>query len=231
LEKKKVAQLLNDPVFNTNVEIKGWVRTKRGSKSINFIALNDGTTIKSIQIVADVETIGDEVLKNISTGAALRIEGKTVESSGSGQAIEIVAEKIEIYGSADPETYPIQPKKHSFEFLRQNAHLRMRTNTFSAIMRLRHGMTFAIHQFFHSKGYYNLHTPIITASDAEGAGESFQVTNFDLNNVPKTEEGEIDFTKDFFGRVSNLTVSGQLEGELGAMALGGIYTFGPTFRD
>lgn len=230
MEKKKVSQLLENPVFDINVEIKGWVRTKRGSKSVNFIAINDGTTIKNIQIVADVETLGEDHLKDISTGAALRVTGKTVASSGSGQTIEVIAEHIEIYGLADPETFPIQPKKHSFEFLRQNAHLRMRTNTFSAVMRLRHGMTFAIHQFFHSKGYYNLHTPIITASDAEGAGEIFQVTNFDLQNIPKTENDEIDFSQDFFGRPANLTVSGQLEGELGAMALGGVYTFGPTFR-
>ncbi len=210
--------------------VKGWVRTKRGSKAVNFIALNDGSTINNIQVVADVEKIGEDVLKSVSTGAALAVQGEIVASQGSGQSIELVAEQITVLGEANPEEYPIQPKKHSMEFLRENAHLRMRTATFSAVMRIRHAMTYAIHTFFNNKGYYNLHTPIITSSDAEGAGEMFQVSTLNLKDTPLTEEGNVDFSQDFFGKPTNLTVSGQLEGELGAMALGGIYTFGPTFR-
>ena len=230
MARKKIIELINELPFNENVTVFGWVRTKRGSKNVSFVALNDGSTIKNIQIVFDATKFEESVLDKITTGAAIKVDGDTVESKGSGQAIEITANHVEILGEANPSTYPIQPKKHSFEFLRQNAHLRMRTNTFSAVMRLRHAMTYAIHTFFHQKGYYNLHTPIITASDAEGAGETFHVTNFELDSVPKTEEGTIDYSKDFFGRATNLTVSGQLEGELGAMALGGVYTFGPTFR-
>lgn len=230
LKRTVIKTLLAEGKAGEKAVVKGWVRTKRGSKAVNFIALNDGSTINNIQVVADVEKIGEDVLKAVSTGAALAVEGEIVESQGSGQSIEIVAEAITVLGEANPEEYPIQPKKHSMEFLRENAHLRMRTATFSAVMRIRHAMTYAIHTFFHNQGYYNLHTPIITSSDAEGAGEMFQVSTLDIKNPPLTEEGEVDFSQDFFGKPTNLTVSGQLEGELGAMALGGIYTFGPTFR-
>ena len=230
LERNKILDLLIEPLFDKELTVFGWVRTKRGSKNVNFIALNDGSTIKNIQVVVDVASFDETILKDITTGAALKVTGKLAKSDGSGQDIELIAEHITVLGVADPETYPIQPKKHSFEFLRQNAHLRIRTNTFSAVMRLRHAMTFAIHQFFNDRGFYNFHTPIITSSDAEGAGEMFHITNFDLKKIPLDEEGEVDFKEDFFGRAANLTVSGQLEGELGAMALGAIYTFGPTFR-
>jgi len=230
LKRTVIKELLSDGAAGSKVLAKGWVRTKRGSKNVNFIALNDGSTINNIQIVADVEKIGEDLLKLISTGACLSVEGELVESQGSGQSLELIAETIVVLGEANPDEYPIQPKKHSMEFLRENAHLRMRTSTFSAVMRIRHAMTYAIHTFFNNEGYYNIHTPIITSSDAEGAGEMFQVTALDLNNPPKNEEGKVDFSQDFFARPTNLTVSGQLEGELGAMALGGIYTFGPTFR-
>lgn len=230
LKRIKIKEILQTPVFGDVVELYGWVRTKRGSKNVTFIALNDGSTISNIQIVADAETFSEELLKDVTTGAALKITGKAIESLGSGQKVEIEATEIVVLGKADPEKYPIQPKKHSFEFLRENAHLRMRTATFSAVMRLRHNLAFAVNQFFHQKGFYYLHTPIITGSDCEGAGEMFQVTTMNLKNLPKTETGEIDFSEDFFGKATNLTVSGQLEGELGAMALGDVYTFGPTFR-
>ncbi len=226
----KITKLLTGELLNDNVLVKGWVRTKRGNKNVNFIALNDGSTINNIQIVADPAIITDEVLKDVTTGAAISVVGKVVESQGSGQSVELIAENIEVLGKADPEKYPLQPKKHSMEFMREIAHLRMRTSTFSAVFRVRHALSYAVHAFFNMKGFYNLHTPIITASDAEGAGEAFHVTNFDLNSIPKTEDGQVDYKKDFFGKETNLTVSGQLEGELGAMALGEIYTFGPTFR-
>ncbi|MDI9538072.1 MAG: asparagine--tRNA ligase, partial [Bacteroidota bacterium] len=192
--------------------------------------LNDGSTIHNLQIVADVEMFGDSLLRRVTTGAALAISGKLIASQGSGQAVELVADQIEVLGDCNADTFPLQPKKHSLEFLRENAHLRFRTNTFGAITRVRHAMIFAVHQFFTSKGFVNIHTPIITASDAEGAGEMFQVTTLDLDNIPRTEEGKIDFDQDFFGKATNLTVSGQLEGELAAMGMGEIYTFGPTFR-
>jgi asparaginyl-tRNA synthetase len=211
------------------VNLKGWVRTKRGSKHVSFIALNDGSTINSIQVVAE-EAISEDVLKTIHTGASISVVGKLVQSQGSGQAIELLAESIEVLGIADPEEYPLQPKKHSLEFLRENAHLRFRTNTFSAIFRIRHAMTFAVHSFFNSKGFSNVHTPIITGSDCEGAGEMFAVSTLDKKNTPLTEEGDIDYTQDFFGKETNLTVSGQLEAEMAALALGKVYTFGPTFR-
>ena len=211
------------------VNLKGWVRTKRGSKHVSFIALNDGSTINNIQVVAE-DAISEEVLKIIHTGASLSVVGKLVQSQGSGQAIELLAESIEVLGIADPDEYPLQPKKHSLEFLRENAHLRFRTNTFSAIFRIRHAMTFAVHSFFNSKGFSNIHTPIITGSDCEGAGEMFAVSTLDKKNTPLTEEGDIDYTQDFFGKETNLTVSGQLEAETYAMALGKVYTFGPTFR-
>lgn len=226
----KITKLLTGELLNENILVKGWVRTKRGNKNVNFIALNDGSTINNIQIVADPAIITDEVLKDVTTGAAISVVGKVVESQGSGQSVELIAENIEVLGKADPEKYPLQPKKHSMEFMREIAHLRMRTSTFSAVFRVRHALSYAVHAFFNMKGFYNLHTPIITASDAEGAGEAFHVTNFDLNSIPKTEDGQVDYKKDFFGKETNLTVSGQLEGELGAMALGEIYTFGPTFR-
>ncbi len=230
MERLKIKTLLAEDPTGQEVLVYGWVRTKRGSKSVNFIALNDGSTAHNIQVVAEVEIIGEEILKNVSTGAALKVSGKVSASTGSEQALEIQATEITVIGEANPEEYPIQPKKHTMEFLRQNAHLRMRTATFSAVMRIRHAMTFAIHNFYNDKGFFNLHTPIVTGSDAEGAGEMFHVTNFDLNNIPKTEEGAINYKEDFFGKATNLTVSGQLEGELGATALGAVYTFGPTFR-
>ena len=209
---------------------KGWVRTKRGNKNIAFIALNDGSTINNIQIVVETAKFNDDLLKKITTGACLAVRGDLVESVGSGQAVEIQAKDITVYGEADPDTYPLQKKGHSLEFLRTIAHLRPRTNTFGAVLRIRHAMAFAIHKYFNDKGFVYLHTPIVTASDCEGAGEMFQVTTLDLNNPPRKENGQIDYSQDFFGRQTSLTVSGQLEGELGAMALGEIYTFGPTFR-
>ena len=210
---------------------KGWVRTKRGNKEIAFIALNDGSTIKNIQIVVDKNPEMEAVLAKISTGACICVRGNLVESVGSGQAVEIRATEITVYGESDPMRYPLQKKDTSFEYLRTVAHMRPRTNTFGAVLRLRSQMAFAIHEYFHSKGFVYLNTPLITASDAEGAGNMFQVTTFDLNApLPKNKKGEIDYSKDFFGRRTSLTVSGQLEGELGATALGEIYTFGPTFR-
>ena len=209
---------------------KGWVRTKRGNKNVNFIALNDGSTINNIQIVVDVAAFDAELLKKITTGACIGVTGELVESLGSGQAVEIHAKNIEIFGECDPMRYPLQKKDTSFEYLRTVAHMRPRTNTFGAVLRLRSQMAYAIHDYFHKKGFVYLHTPLITASDCEGAGQMFQVTTLDLNNVPKNKKGEPDYSKDFFGKQTSLTVSGQLEGELGATALGEIYTFGPTFR-
>ena len=210
---------------------KGWVRTKRGNREIAFIALNDGSTIKNIQIVVDKTPETEGVLSKISTGSCICVEGTLVESIGSGQAVEIKAKDITVYGECDPMRYPLQKKDTSFEYLRTVAHMRPRTNTFGAVLRLRSQMAFAIHEFFHSRGFVYLHTPLITASDAEGAGNMFQVTTLDLNApLPRGKKGDIDYSKDFFGRRTSLTVSGQLEGELGATALGEIYTFGPTFR-
>ena len=230
MKRIKVKELLIAPVFGTDVLVKGWVRTKRGNKNIAFIALNDGSTINNIQIVADISSFDENLLKDITTGACIAVTGKLVESQGQGQNVEINAEKIELYGKSDAESYPLQKKGHSMEFLREHAHLRFRTNTFGAVFRIRHSMAYAIHKYFNDKGFYYLHTPIITGSDAEGAGEMFHVTTLDLKNLPLTEVGTIDFQNDFFGKETNLTVSGQLEGELGALALGEIYTFGPTFR-
>ena len=230
MKRLKIKEVLAGGEVGQQVLVKGWVRTKRGSKNVNFIALNDGSTINNLQVVADVEKFGEELLRDINTSAALGITGELVESMGSGQAVELVASEITIYGKADPEKYPIQPKKHSLEFLRENAHLRFRTATFSAVFRIRHAMAFAIHKYFNDKGFYYLHTPIVTASDAEGAGQMFRVSTLPAVNPPLTAEGEIDYAQDFFGRATNLTVSGQLEGELGATALGEVYTFGPTFR-
>lgn len=230
MERTKVKELLASPVVGSEVLVKGWVRTKRGNRNIAFIALNDGSTIKNIQIVADVSRFGEDFLKGISTGACLAVTGTLVESQGQGQSVEINASEILLYGKCDAETYPLQKKGHSMEFLREHAHLRFRTNTFGAVFRIRHAMAFAIHKYFNDKGFYYLHTPIITGSDAEGAGEMFHVTTLDLKDLPLTEDGKIDYSNDFFGKETNLTVSGQLEGELGALALGEIYTFGPTFR-
>ena len=212
------------------VLVKGWVRTKRGNKFVSFIAVNDGSTINNIQVVADAEKFPEESLKEVTTGACIAVTGKLVESQGKGQTVEIQAEKVEVLGTADVETYPLQKKGHSLEFLREIAHLRPRTNTFGAVLRMRHAMTFAVHKFFNDRGFFNVHTPIITGSDAEGAGQMFRVTTLDPINPPKTETGEVDYAQDFFGKSTNLTVSGQLEGEVAAMALGQIYTFGPTFR-
>lgn len=208
----------------------GWVRTKRESKNVAFIALNDGSTIHNLQIVADAGNFAEEVLKKVTTGASLQVTGELIASQGKGQTCELMAQEIVVLGEADAEKYPLQPKRHSLEFLREIAHLRPRTNTFSAILRVRHQLAFAVHEFFHQKGFFYLHTPIITASDAEGAGETFRVTTLDVNKPPRNEEGRVDFKQDFFEKETNLTVSGQLEGELGAMALAEIYTFGPTFR-
>lgn len=226
----KVKTLLATAPKSQKVTVKGWVRTRRGNKNVAFIALNDGSVIHNIQIVADPNNFNEELMKNITTGSCLRVTGNLVESLGSGQPVEIQATEIELYGSADPNVYPLQKKGHSMEFLREIAHLRPRTNTFGAVLRVRHAMSYAIHKYFNDNGFYYLHTPIITGSDAEGAGEMFQVTTLNLHNLPKTPEGQIDFSLDFFARPTNLTVSGQLEGELGALALGEIYTFGPTFR-
>ncbi len=212
------------------VNLKGWVRTKRGNKNVAFIALNDGSIIHSIQIVVDLTSFDDQTIKLITTGSCISVNGTLVESPGQGQAVEIQAREIEVYGTADPETYPLQKKGHTLEFLREIAHLRPRTNTFGAVLRIRHAMSFAIHKYFNNHGFFYLHTPIITGSDAEGAGAMFRVTTLDSKNPPLTPQGEVDYAQDFFGKPTNLTVSGQLEGELGAMALSNIYTFGPTFR-
>ena len=230
MKRIKVKNLLSNPVLGSDVLVKGWVRTKRGNKNILFIALNDGSTINNIQIVVEAATFDENLLKEISTGACIAVHGKLVESQGQGQNVEINAASIELYGKSDAETYPLQKKGHSMEFLRENAHLRFRTNTFGAVFRIRHAMAFAIHKYFNDKGFVYLHTPIITGSDAEGAGEMFQVTTMDLNNMPRNGDGSINYSNDFFGKQTNLTVSGQLEGELGALSLGDIYTFGPTFR-
>jgi len=230
MKRTKIKDILQNGKVNETVVVKGWVRTKRGSKNVNFIALNDGSVIHNLQVVADVNQFEEKLLREINTGAALSVTGKLIESAGSGQNVELTAEHIELLGGADPDKFPIQPKKHSLEFLRENAHLRFRTNTFGAVFRIRHAMAFAIHKYFNEKGFNYLHTPIITASDAEGAGQMFRVSTLDAKNPPLTEEGEVDYSQDFFGRPTNLTVSGQLEGELGALALGEIYTFGPTFR-
>ena len=227
--RKKVKDLLKQEP-GIPVLAKGWVRTKRGNKNVSFIALNDGSTINNIQIVVDLASFDEALMKKITTGACIGVCGNLVESQGSGQAVEIQAQEISLYGEADPNTYPLQKKGHSMEFLRGIAHLRPRTNTFGAVLRIRHAMAFAIHKYFNDKGFVYLHTPLITASDCEGAGEMFQVTTLDLDNLPKNENGCIDYSQDFFGKQTSLTVSGQLEGELGAMALGEIYTFGPTFR-
>ncbi|MCE1200006.1 MAG: asparagine--tRNA ligase [Marinilabiliales bacterium] len=230
MKRTEIASVLKSGQVGAEITVKGWVRTRRGSKNVNFIALNDGSTIHNLQVVAEAELFGEDLIKNINTGTALGVTGTLVASAGSGQAVELNARTIEVIGLADPEKYPIQPKRHTLEFLREMAHLRPRTATFSAIFRIRHAMVYAIHSFFHERGFYNVHTPIITSSDAEGAGEMFRVTVLPAENAPLNEEGKVDFSQDFFGKPANLTVSGQLEGELFAMALAKIYTFGPTFR-
>jgi len=224
---KTVAELLSQEVTLQDVTVKGWVRTFRANR---FIALNDGSTINNIQCVVDFENFDEATLKRVTTGAAIHITGELVESQGKGQSVEIVVKTLEILGDSDPETYPIQPKKHSFEFLRENAHLRTRTNTFSAVMRLRSSLSFAVHKYFNENGFNYMHTPIITGSDAEGAGEMFKVSNLDAKTPPLKEDGSINYKEDFFGKETNLTVSGQLEAETYAMSLGKVYTFGPTFR-
>ncbi|MCA1757238.1 MAG: asparagine--tRNA ligase [Bacteroidales bacterium] len=229
MQREKVKQVLASE-SGREVLVKGWVRTRRGNKNISFIALNDGSTIDNIQVVADNGSFDAEMMKGVTTGSAIGVRGSLVESQGKGQSVEIIAGEIILYGTADPEKYPLQKKGHSMEFLRDIAHLRFRTNTFGAVMRIRHAMAYAVHHYFNTKGYYHLHTPIITGSDAEGAGEMFSVTTLDLANMPKGKDGKVDFSSDFFGKHTKLTVSGQLEGELGALALGEIYTFGPTFR-
>ena len=218
-----------DQLVGKKVDVKGWVRTRRGNKNVQFVALNDGSTINNLQIVFDLSKFDEEALKNITTGSSIHVDGELVASQGSGQNVEVLADKLNVYGTA-PSDYPLQKKGHTMEFLREKAHLRPRTNTFGAVLRIRHALAYAVHKFFNDKGFYYFHTPLITASDCEGAGAQFQVTTLPLNDLPKTEDGGIDYSKDFFGKMASLTVSGQLEGELGATALGLIYTFGPTFR-
>ncbi len=231
MKKTTVKDLLSTPaLMGTEVEAKGWVRTRRGNKHVQFVQLNDGSSVNNIQVVLDMTRFTDEQLKPVTTGSSVRVTGKLVESMGKGQTSEIQADTIELYGTADPATYPLQKKGHSLEFLREIAHLRPRTNFFGSVLRIRSSLAFAIHKFFNERGFYYFHTPLITASDCEGAGAMFQVTTLDLNNLPKDEEGKVDYSKDFYAKATALTVSGQLEGELGATALGQIYTFGPTFR-
>lgn len=229
MKRTKVVDVLKSTDFGKEVVVKGWVRTHRSSKAVDFIALNDGSTIKNIQIVVDPSKINADTLKSITTGACLCVTGTLVESQGKGQSVEIQCKNIEVYGLCGSD-YPMQKKGQSFEYMRQHAHMRLRTNTFGAVMRIRHNMAFAIHQYFHEHGFFYFHTPLITASDAEGAGEMFQVTTQNLNDLKKGEDGKVCYEDDFFGKMTSLTVSGQLEGELGATALGQIYTFGPTFR-
>lgn len=230
IKQSKVSELLKSVDFNKEVNVKGWVRTKRGNAAVAFIAVNDGSIIHSIQVVVDLKTFDEELIKRITTGSGISVTGKLVESLGKGQSVEIQASEIILYGTSDPETYPLQKKGHSLEFLREIAHLRPRTNTFGAVLRIRHALAFAIHKYFNDRGFYYLHTPIITGSDAEGAGAMFRVTTLDAKNPPLLPDGTVNFKEDFFGKPTNLTVSGQLEAELGALALSLVYTFGPTFR-
>ena len=230
IKRTKIRELLQSGEINKEVVAKGWVRTKRESKNVIFITLNDGSTLQNLQVVVQPDTIDAGLLGRINTGAGLSAKGVLIESPGAGQRIELMANDIILYGEANPDEFPLQPKRHSLEFLREKAHLRFRTNTFAAVTRIRHAMIFAIHKFFTDKGFYNIHTPIITGSDAEGAGEMFRVTVLDPVKPPRTESGEVDYKQDFFGKPTNLTVSGQLEAELAALALSDVYTFGPTFR-
>ncbi len=224
-----IKQILKSPNVDQELTISGWVRTRRGSKNVSFIALNDGSTIRNLQIVVESADFNEEIIKKINTGTCIRAKGLLKNSEGKEQSLEVLAKEIKILGEADATEYPLQPKKHSLEFLREKAHLRFRTNTFSAVFRVRHALTFAVHDFFNKNGYVNIHTPIITGADAEGAGEMFKVSNFDFGAIP-LNNGKVDFSEDFFGKATNLTVSGQLEAELAALALGKVYTFGPTFR-
>ena len=230
MKRTKIIDLLKSTDFEKEVCAKAWVRTRRGNNHVTFITINDGSTIQNLQVVVDMNLFDEELIRRATTGASVSVIGKLAPSQGSGQNVELAAKEIQIIGDCDPNLYPLQPKKHSLEFLREIAHLRFRTNLFGSITRIRHAMIFAVHDFFTSKGFVNIHTPIITASDAEGAGEMFQVSTLDMNNPPRNEEGKIDYSEDFFGKATNLTVSGQLEGELAAMGLSDIYTFGPTFR-
>lgn len=230
MKRTEIKAALEMQDFEHEINVRGWVRTKRGSKNVAFIALNDGSTLKNLQLVVDLEKIAETELALMHTGASISANGLLIPSAGSGQSVELSVSSIELLGACDPDEYPLQPKKHSLEFLREKAHLRFRTNTFSAVSRLRHAMIFGVHKFFNDRGFYNVHSPIITASDAEGAGEMFQVSTLHFDNLPKTEEGKIDYKQDFFGKSANLTVSGQLEAELAALALSKVYTFGPTFR-
>ena len=230
MKRTKISRLFDPALLGSEVSVKGWVRTRRGNKHVQFVALNDGSTIRNMQIVFDMSQFTDEQLKPITTGASIHVTGLLVESMGKGQTCEVQARTLEVYGTADPDTYPLQKKGHTLEFLREKAHLRPRTNTFGAILRVRSALAFAIHSFFNERGFTYLHTPLITASDCEGAGAMFQVTTLDLNDIPRNDDGKVDYSSDFFGKPTALTVSGQLEGELGATALGEIYTFGPTFR-
>jgi len=230
MKRQRIKAILNSTTTPVPVLVMGWVRTKRESKAFSFLEINDGSTILNLQIVVDAGIADYEILKQISTGASVQVEGTLVASQGKGQSVEVQASAVKLIGAADPETFPLQKKGHTLEFLREIAHLRPRTNTFGAVLRLRHAMAYGIHKFFNDKGFFYIHTPIITASDCEGAGEMFLVTTLDPLNCPKDEQGEIDFSKDFFGKKANLTVSGQLNGEMAALALSEIYTFGPTFR-
>jgi len=230
MKRQRIKAILNSTTTPVPVLVMGWVRTKRESKAFSFLEINDGSTILNLQIVLDAGIADYEILKQISTGASVQVEGTLVASQGKGQSVEVQASAVKLIGAADPETFPLQKKGHTLEFLREIAHLRPRTNTFGAVLRLRHAMAYGIHKFFNDKGFFYIHTPIITASDCEGAGEMFLVTTLDPLNCPKDEQGEIDFSKDFFGKKANLTVSGQLNGEMAALALSEIYTFGPTFR-
>ena len=230
MKRSRVKELLGAAEQGSLVLVKGWVRSRRGNKNVSFIALNDGSTIANLQIVVDVNQFEEELLKRITTGASIEAEGILVASQGAGQSVELQAQRLLVFGTADPAEYPLQKKGHSLEFLREIAHLRPRTNTFGAVLRLRHHMAFAIHKFFNDRGFFYLHTPLITSSDAEGAGAMFRVTTLPPIDTPMTQSGAVDWSQDFFGKMTSLTVSGQLEGELGATALGEIYTFGPTFR-
>ncbi len=230
MKRTKIVDIFAPALIGSEVSVKGWVRTRRGNKYVQFVALNDGSTIKNIQVVFDMNRFTDDQLKAVTTGSSIHVTGRLVESQGKGQTCEVQADTLEIYGTADPNEYPLQKKGHTLEFLREKAHLRPRTNTFGAVLRVRSALAFAIHKFFNEKGFFYLHTPLITASDCEGAGAMFQVTTLPLNDLPRTDDGQVDYSKDFFGKPTALTVSGQLEGELGATALGAIYTFGPTFR-
>ena len=230
MKRTKIVDIFAPALIGCEVSVKGWVRTRRGNKYVQFVALNDGSTIKNLQVVFDMNRFTDDQLKSVTTGSSIHVTGRLVESQGKGQTCEVQADTLEIYGSADPNEYPLQKKGHTLEFLREKAHLRPRTNTFGAVLRVRSALAFAIHKFFNEKGFFYLHTPLITASDCEGAGAMFQVTTLPLNDLPHTDDGQVDYSKDFFGKPTALTVSGQLEGELGATALGAIYTFGPTFR-